>query len=92
MCFTVYILYSTVFEKIYVGCTSNLIERFKSHNFLSSKGYTVKYRPWIVIYCEYFNEKTAAIKKEKFLKSGKGRMWIHAKISKELEAQGFLSA
>jgi putative endonuclease len=45
--FVVYILYSVKFNKNYTGFTSNLIERFKSHNFLETKGYTLKFRPWI---------------------------------------------
>jgi len=44
--FVVYILYSEKFMKTYTGFTSNLIERFKSHNFLETKGYTPKFRPW----------------------------------------------
>ncbi|RZJ51812.1 MAG: GIY-YIG nuclease family protein, partial [Flavobacterium sp.] len=44
--FAVYILYSEKFNKNYTGCTSNLIERFKSHNLLGTKGYTLKFRPW----------------------------------------------
>ncbi|MFV8393908.1 GIY-YIG nuclease family protein [Flavobacterium sp. LB2P6] len=34
--FVVYILYSEKFEKNYTGFTSNLIERFKSHNLLGT--------------------------------------------------------
>ena len=74
--FVVYILYSEKFNKTYTGFTSNLIERFKSHNNLSTKGYTLKFRPWIVIHIEFFNSKTEAIKREKYLKSGIGREFI----------------
>jgi len=74
--FVVYILFSEKFDKTYVGFTSNLIERYKSHNFLSKKGYTIKFRPWIVKYVEFFETKEEAIKREKFLKSGKGREFI----------------
>ncbi|GIQ57707.1 hypothetical protein Flavo103_08430 [Flavobacterium collinsii] len=42
--FVVYILYSEKFNKTYTGFTSNLIERFKSHNLLETKGYTLKFR------------------------------------------------
>ena len=63
--FVVYILFSENHGKTYVGFTSNLIERFKSHNFLSKKGYTVKYRPWIVKYLEFYETKEEAIKREK---------------------------
>lgn len=36
--FVVYILFSEKHNKTYVGFTSNLIERFKSHNLLAIKG------------------------------------------------------
>ncbi|GGG51441.1 GIY-YIG nuclease family protein [Epilithonimonas arachidiradicis] len=35
--FVVYILYSEKFDKTYTGFTSNLVERFKSHNELGNK-------------------------------------------------------
>ncbi|MCF6297680.1 MAG: GIY-YIG nuclease family protein [Flavobacteriaceae bacterium] len=33
------------------------MSRFKSHNSLSKKGYTIRYRPWVVIYVEFFCSK-----------------------------------
>ena len=80
--FVVYILFSKDYDKTYVGFTSNLIERFKSHNYLSKKGYTIKFRPWKVIYVEFFTTKSEALKREKLLKSGKGREFIKEIISK----------
>ena len=80
--FVVYILFSKDYDKTYVGFTSNLIERFKSHNYLSKKGYTIKIRPWQVIYVEFFTTKSEALKREKLLKSGKGREFIKEIISK----------
>ena len=80
--FVVYILFSENYGKTYVGFTSNLIERFKSHNYLSKKGYTIKFRPWKVIYVEFFTTKSEALKREKLLKSGKGREFIKEIISK----------
>ena len=80
--FVVYILFSEDYGKTYVGFTSNLIERYKSHNYLSKKGYTIKFRPWQVIYVEFFTTKFEALKKEKLLKSGKGREFIKEIISK----------
>jgi putative endonuclease len=44
--FTAYVLYSQKFDKIYVGMTSNLEERFKSHNELAKKAWTMHFRPW----------------------------------------------
>ena len=71
--FTVYLLYSTKFNKIYIGYTSNLHERLKSHNELGTKGYTLKYRPWTIIHTEIFDDKSMAMKREKELKSSRGR-------------------
>jgi putative endonuclease len=80
--YVVYILKSLSSDKHYVGYTQNLISRFKSHNELSRKGYTVRYRPWRVIYIEFFNNKKGAMSREKFLKSGKGREWMKNNITK----------
>ncbi len=80
--FVVYILFSEDYGKTYVGFTSNLIERFKSHNYLSKKGYTIKFRPWQVIYVDFFTTKSEALKREKILKTGKGREFIKEMISK----------
>ena len=78
----VYILFSKDYSKTYVGFTSNLIERFKSHNYLSKKGFTIKFRPWEVIYVEFYTTKSEALKREKLLKTGKGREFIKEMISK----------
>ncbi len=78
--FVVYILYSTRFDKYYIGYTHNLIERMRSHNELGKKGYTKKYRPWEVVYLEFFKTKKEAMQREKFFKSGKGREWRKANI------------
>ena len=59
--FVVYILFSEKYTKNYVGFTSNLIERFKSHNSLGVKGYTLKFRPWKVIHVELYYSKVEAM-------------------------------
>ena len=78
--FTVYVLYSEKYNKIYIGYTSNLEQRFLSHNELSKTGYTVKYRPWKIIYTEKFENKKEAIQREKQLKSSRGRNFIRKEI------------
>ncbi|MEB2782968.1 hypothetical protein U3A58_21495 [Algoriphagus sp. C2-6-M1] len=40
----------------------------------------MRYRPWIVIYVEFFQLKKDAMKREKELKSGKGREWLKQNI------------
>ena len=78
--YVVYILKSLSSDKHYVGFTENLISRFKSHNELSTKGYTIRYRPWEVIHVEIYATKKQAMNREKFLKSGKGREWMKNNI------------
>jgi putative endonuclease len=74
--FTVYVLYSQSCQKIYIGYTSSLEERFKSHNELATKGWTIQFRPWEIVYKEIFESKANAMRREKELKSAKGREWI----------------
>ena len=79
--FLVYILYSEKFEKKYIGFTTALINRFKSHNILATKGWTIKFRPWKVVHVEFYTSKKEAMRREKFLKSGQGRNWIKKNVS-----------
>ncbi len=74
--FTVYALYSEKFNKIYVGYTSNIEQRLLAHNELETKGYTLRHRPWKLVYSENFNDKASAMKREKELKTAKGREFI----------------
>jgi len=76
MTFSVYILFSPSHNKIYIGYTSDLERRLLSHNILAPKGYTVRYRPWVLMHTEVFNTKPEAMKREKELKSGRGRKFI----------------
>jgi putative endonuclease len=78
--FTTYVLYSVSYDKIYIGYTSDMVERLKSHNTLATKGYTIKFRPWIIVYTEDFELKSDAMKREKELKSSRGRNFIREHI------------
>ena len=72
----VYVLYSRVYEKIYIGMTSDLVSRFRWHNALSRKGWTVRYRPWELVHVEVFTEKRDALRRERALKSASGRRYV----------------
>jgi len=74
--FTTYVLYSEKHDKIYIGYTSNLHQRLISHNELANKGWTIKFRPWKLMYKEEYETKSEAMKREKQLKSYKGRTFI----------------
>jgi putative endonuclease len=88
--FTVYILYTALHKKIYIGQTSDLIQRFYSHNFFGHD-WSKRYRPWIIVYCEYYLSRFDALRREKALKSNKGREWIWGKIKSDFKEQGFIS-
>ena len=78
--YTVYVLYSEKFNKIYVGFTSDLENRLLSHNVLAKKGWTIRYRPWELIHAENFESKKQAMAREKQLKGGQGRKFIWEQI------------
>ena len=69
--FVVYILFSKKCNRNYAGSSSHLIQRFYSHN-IFGKDSTRLYRPWHIIHVEFFDTKEAALKREKYFKSGRG--------------------
>ena len=77
---TVYVLYSTEYDKAYVGFTSNLSARLFSHNHPNNRHWTARYRPWKVIYTEEYPNKKEAMIREKQLKSARGRQFIKSLI------------
>lgn len=91
MLYTVYILYSEKHSQIYIGYTSHLINRFHSHNQYGTKDWTRNFRPWVVVYCEYHESKTNALKREKQLKSGIARAAIRAKLLIAFKLQGYIT-
>ena len=81
--YTIYVLFSKKYNKIYTGYTSNLEERIKSHNELGKKGWTIRFRPWVLVHTEVYENKADAIKREKQLKSAKGRDFIWEMINQK---------
>jgi len=78
--FTVYILRSFKNNKRYIGQTSkDALKRLSEHN----KGYnrwTKQNGPFKLVYCEEYETRTDARKRENFLKSGQGRKWLDENI------------
>ncbi len=70
-----YVLWSSKLRKRYVGSTVNVEKRFVEHNRGSNK-FTKGGIPWLLIHKEEFLKKTEALKREKYLKSGRGRAWL----------------
>ena len=71
----VYILFSELFRKTYVGCSSDSQARLKKHN----EGHVIstkKYRPWKIVYEESLENYNAARKRETYFKNASGRRKI----------------
>jgi putative endonuclease len=55
-----------------------------SHNEKGTKGWTIKYRPWKVVFTEKYETKKEAIKREK-LKSSQGRAYVWEKVTEKFK-------
>ena len=77
----VYILYSVLSDRYYIGITSDLIERLRRHNAAHKKGFTGRSQDWVVVYREEHTSKAEALSREKTLKSWKSRMKIKELIN-----------
>ena len=64
----IYVLYSKKDGRLYVGCTKNVAERIKRHNYGLAVS-TKNRRPLVSIHEENFHSKADAFKRERFLKS-----------------------
>lgn len=70
--YCVYVLQSLKNKNFYIGFTSNLHQRLTYH----IKGYssaTSFRRPFELIYCEFYKNKTDALNREKYFKTTKGK-------------------
>ena len=79
----VYVLYSDLLDKYYLGSTADVERRTAQHNSLP-KGFTKAGRPWRLVYVEDFGSKSEALKREKYLKRMKSRRFIEELIQKKL--------
>jgi len=78
--FYVYILKSIEHsDQFYIGITSDLKRRLKTHNSGGSK-HTAKYRPWKVETYIAFSSEQKARDFEKYLKSGSGRAFAKKRL------------
>ena len=81
MNFTVYILFSEIKNRYYIGFTSNIDDRLKRHN-QKSKGFTGNVDDWKLVYTENYPTKEEAIQRELKIKSWKSKIKIQELIKK----------
>ena len=84
----VYIIYSKIADKYYVGHTNNLEKRIDKHN-TNHKGFTGKCNDWKLIYTETFQSKIGAYAREREIKRWKSRKQIERLIAKGTEHPDF---
>ncbi len=75
MKYYVYVLQSLSRHYLYVGLTSNLNQRFDTHQSGRNKT-TTPYRPFQLYYVEQFSSRLEARQREKYLKSGSGKEFL----------------
>lgn len=66
---------------VYKGMTEDLEKRLLEHNNKTLSFWTKRGTDWKLVYSEKFSEKSEALKREKWLKTGVGREFL-AKILK----------
>ena len=69
-----YIIYSDVADKSYIGRSSNVDARLAGHNSGNTRS-TKPYVPWRIVHVEAFASRLEARKRELYLKSAAGRKW-----------------
>jgi putative endonuclease len=70
--FSVYVLRSVMTGRFYTGYTSDLSHRIEQHNHGITKS-TKHEGPWELVHQEHFATRSEAMRRERYLKTGKGR-------------------
>jgi putative endonuclease len=79
MAFDIYVLKRTTTGKHYSDSTQNLSARLKAHNDGLSL-FTKGCGSWVMVYSEAYPKRSAALARQKFLKSGSGREFLKGVI------------
>ncbi len=81
MHYYLYIIYSEILNRYYIGYTQDLEKRLLQHNNGDSK-YTSKANDWKLKYQEPFETRSLCMKREKQIKNKKSRKYIEWLIKK----------
>ena len=80
--FYVYVLVSESYGTLYVGSSEDPEKRLREEHNRGKVRYTKGRMPWKLIYTESYTTRSEAMKRERFLKTGKGREFLKGKIFK----------
>ena len=80
--YTVYALFNPDHKRIYIGQTKDMANRLGLHTEATFRtSYTARFSgDWVVIYTEQANDRRAALRREKQLKSFRGREFVKTHI------------
>lgn len=81
--YCVYVLISDADHLLYIGFTSNLENRIKTHNSGGSKSTSYR-RPLKLIFCEYYLFEEDAMKREQYLKTTAGKRTLNLMLKSTL--------
>ncbi len=70
--FFVYVLRSEKTNRLYVGFTTDVVQRLGQHNSGITKS-TKGRGPWVLVHQEEFATRAGAMQRERYLKTGQGR-------------------
>ncbi|MFB0516741.1 MAG: GIY-YIG nuclease family protein [Candidatus Neomarinimicrobiota bacterium] len=77
--FLTYVLHSPSHDRSYIGQTDNLDTRLSRHNAGLVRS-TKAFRPWELLHIEKYSSRAEAMRRERELKSHKGRDWIRTEL------------
>jgi len=80
----VYVLRSAVRGTLYIGQTNDLQGRIRQHNnpAQSRSLFTKRHAgPWRLVHAESLPSRAAAMARERYLKSGRGREWLQGLLN-----------
>ena len=78
--FYVYVIWSDKLRKLYVGSSTDPRERLTQHN-RGMSHFTSRGIPWVLRYAEGYAENILARQRERFLKTGAGRVFVSRVLS-----------
>lgn len=87
MFYYTYVLQSKKNNQLYTGFTSDLRKRFNQHN-NNENTYTKGRGPFELIYYEACKDKKDASQREIYLKSGRGKRYLKARLKRFLVRTG----
>ena len=91
MSYYIYILYSELFDKYYIGQTKDYKQRLYRHNNDEQNTFTAKYKPWkLAAVFEVGDKRSTAINLEYFIKKQKSKSLILQLINPTFKPQGKL--